>query len=169
MPFWMFWSATQASKPASTLKRWACLKAFCILMLAPILRHSMGLLRRIIGSSPPLPQLGFCLGGHGVVQVLALVFALDVVHGGGRLAMMHCHQNSRCCSLWLAQAERPKLRGAALSIAQLPIDSAQVRVHISQGSLQCVHVWRSGSLQTELIKKSSAGLLAAGCWQLAGC
>ena len=37
----------------------------------------MGLLRRIIGSSPPLSQLGFCLGGHGVAQVLALAFEKD--------------------------------------------------------------------------------------------
>ena len=106
----------------------------------------MGLLRRIIGSSPPLPQLGFCLGGHGVVQVLALAFALDVVHGDSRLAMMHRHQNSRNCSLWLAQAEPPKLRSAAPGLAQLLIDSAKVRIHVSQGSLQLVHAWRSGEL-----------------------
>ena len=79
-----------------------------------------------------------------MVQVLALAFALDVAHGSGRLAMVHRHQYSRSCSLWLAQAELPKLRSAALRIAQLMTDSAKVRVYVSQGSLQILHVWQSG-------------------------
>ena len=67
--------------------------------------------------------------------------------------MVHRHQNSRSCSLWLAQAELPKLRDAALGIAQLSLDFAKVRLHVSQGSLQLVHVWQPGELTIEQIKK----------------
>ena len=52
MPSWTFWFSTQASRPASTLKRSSCLNAFCSLMLVP----SFTRWDCFVASSAPLPS-----------------------------------------------------------------------------------------------------------------
>ena len=49
---------------------------------------------RSIGTSPPFPQLSFCIGQPRRVQRLALALALEIFNGGSRLTSMHSNQNT---------------------------------------------------------------------------